>query len=73
VKWDTCVHYALAEISNLEKLTAYLNSGTAKMHQDIDAALLALILDGFTASDFTKKRVRDFVRDYKLAARSRTI
>lgn len=38
------------------------------MYQDVPPALLGLILDGFVASDFTKNRVREFVREYKRAA-----
>jgi hypothetical protein len=72
VKWDTCISYALAEVSNVDRLQEQLNCGRAKMHQDVSAPVLALILDGFTASDYTKKRVREFVKNYKAAARSRT-
>lgn len=67
IKRDTCILYALAEINTTEKLQAHLKSGDAKMHQDVPAEMLALILDGFTASNRTKNRVREFVKAYKLA------
>ena len=67
LRWDTCVAYALAEIVNADDLHAYCQSGRAKMHQDVAPAILRLILDGFSASDLTRNRVRDFVRDYRLA------
>lgn len=69
IKWDTCILYALAEITTVDKLQANLESGNAKMYQDVPHALLGLILDGFLASDFTKNRVREFVREYKRRAR----
>jgi hypothetical protein len=65
--------YAQAEISTVEKLQSYLDSGNARMHQDVSRDLLGLILDGFAASDLTKNRVRDFVRDYKLASRRKNV
>jgi hypothetical protein len=65
IKWDTCILYALAEITTAETLQAYLDCGAAKMRQDVPVAMLRLILDGFAASDFTKNRVREFVRQYK--------
>jgi hypothetical protein len=37
------------------------------MHQDVPAEMRKLILDGFTASDRTKARVREFVLAYKRA------
>lgn len=39
-----------------------------KVHQDVPAEMLKLILDGFTASDRTKTRVREFVLAYKRAS-----
>jgi hypothetical protein len=70
IKWDTCILYALAEITTVDKLRANLESGNAKMYQDVPPALLGLILDGFVASDFTKNRVREFVREYKRRLRA---
>jgi len=72
IRWDTCILYSLAEITSIQTLQACLDCGSAKMHQDAPAAMLGLILDGFVASDFTKNRVRQFVRDYKQALRERT-
>jgi hypothetical protein len=69
IKWDTCILYSLAEITTTKTLQAYLDNGSAKMHQNASAAVLRLILDGFDASDFTKNRVRQFIREYKRATR----
>ena len=62
LKWDTCVSYAQAEIMSVEKLQAHLQCGRARMHMDATPAVLQLVLGGFSASNFTKNRVRDFVR-----------
>jgi hypothetical protein len=62
IKWDTCILYSLSEISSTDKLQAYLDCGIAKMHRDVSPEMLCLILDGFSASDFTKNRVREFVK-----------
>ena len=35
------------------------------MHHDLSTALLKLVQDGFSASDFTKKRIIEFVRKHK--------
>lgn len=70
LKWDTCIAYALAGIVSADDLHAYCECGRAKMHQDITPEILRLVLDGFSASDLTSKRVRDFVRDYRQATRS---
>jgi hypothetical protein len=65
VKWETCALYALAEVTSIDKLCEYIDCGLARMHYDVSNQLLALILDGFTASDYTKNRVRRFVKEYK--------
>lgn len=67
VKWDTCVLYASAEIMNVKKLQGNIDCGVAKMHWDVSPRILALIVDGFAASDHTKNRVREFVRLAKKA------
>lgn len=72
LKWDTCVAYSLAEISTTEKLQAYLDCGRARMHEDLPIALLRDFLDGFLGSDYTKNRVRQFVRDYRAKAKAQT-
>ena len=72
LKWDTCISYALAEIVNEETLQVFLDCGSARIHAPANPALLQLIFDGFLASNFTKNRVRDFVRDYKQGARLRS-
>lgn len=65
VRWDTCVYYAQAEILSCGQLQKHIDCGTAKFHKDINKELLSLIVDGFIASDYTKKRVLEFVRAYK--------
>ena len=65
VRHDTCVYYALAELTNSVKLETWLNSGAARMHRPMSREALALIQDGFTASDFTKKRIVEFIRGYR--------
>ncbi len=70
LKHDTCVCYGLAEITGSEKLQAFMDTGLAKPHRDIEASILAEIVSGFTASDYTKKRVRDFVRDYRAQSKA---
>jgi hypothetical protein len=72
LRWDTCIAYALADIVSADDLDAYCQRGRAKMHQDVTPEILRLILDGFSASELTKNRVRGFVRDYREAARPRT-
>jgi len=67
LKWDTCISYAQAEIMSIEKLQAHVQCGRAKMHCDASPAILKLVLEGFSASDFTKNRVRDFVIDHRAA------
>ncbi len=65
IKWDTSVNYALADLVQVSKLEQYVNSGRAKLREDLPSNLVALLLDGFTASDFTKNRVVAFIRLYK--------
>jgi hypothetical protein len=69
LKWDTCVLYALAEITSTARLESYIDSGRAKMHQDASPEMLRLVLDGFSASEHTKNRVLNFIRAYKQARR----
>ena len=66
LKWDTCILYQLAEISAIDKLESYLECGSARMHQDVPQLMLREILDGFTAFDYTKHGVRNFVREYRV-------
>jgi hypothetical protein len=70
LKWETCVSYAQAEIIGADALQERLDRGSAKMHRDATPAVLRLVFDGLLASDFTKNRVREFVRAYKQAAGS---
>jgi hypothetical protein len=65
LKHDTCVCYRLAEATTSTRLQEFLDQGKAVMHSDLIPELLTEVLDGFNASDFTKNRIRDFVKDYK--------
>jgi hypothetical protein len=65
LKWDTCVMYALAEITSEDKVQEYLNTGSDKMQADLSTQVLGLVLDGSTASDRTKNRVRQFINEYR--------
>jgi hypothetical protein len=66
IKWDTCVAYGLSELTSEEKLQQLVDGREARLHQsDVSAKLLELILDGFLASDFTKRRITDFVKKFK--------
>ena len=71
IKWDSCILYRLAEIATIETPQGNLDGGSARMQQSVRADILELILDGFIASDFTKNRVRVFVREYRRAVRER--
>jgi hypothetical protein len=55
----------LAEIISEQQLQDRLDSGEAKVHLDVPADILALVLDGFLASEYTKKRIRSFIAKYK--------
>ena len=59
----TCVHYALAELTSVRKLQEAIDCGLAKMREPLSPAVLELIADGFTASDRTKRRLREYVRE----------
>jgi hypothetical protein len=67
LRWDTCISYAQAEIMSIEKLQAHFQYGRAEMHRDASPAVLKLVLEGFSASDFTKNRVLAFVNTYRAA------
>lgn len=69
LKQDTCICYALAEITTEAKLQACIDCGEAKPHKDVDGRILEEILSGFTASNFTKNRIRRFVKDYRDAVK----
>ncbi len=72
LKHDTCVGYRFAEITGTEKLQEFLATSVARLHRDTEASILAEILSGFTASDHTRKRVRDFVREYRAQSKTQT-
>jgi hypothetical protein len=69
LKWGTCAAYNLSEVMTVDRLQTLIDSGNAKMREQLADEKTRLILDGFTASDFTKKRVRDFARAYKATLR----
>lgn len=62
LKWDTCLAYALAEVISVDALQRRLDEGSAEMNADLKPDLLKLVVSGFGASDFTKNRVRDYVK-----------
>jgi hypothetical protein len=62
---DTCVNYWAADISSIDVLQAWLDCGQARMERDLDEALLRLIQQGLAASDLTKKRIADFVKNHR--------
>ena len=72
VRWDTCVCYQLAEVTTTTAIKSKIDSGLAEMKSDVSAELLEEVLVGFTASDMTKNRVREFVRLYRAELRRRT-
>jgi hypothetical protein len=65
LKWDTCISYAQAEIMSIEQLDGYIQCGLARLHKNATLELCQLVLDGFTASDATKNRIRNFIREYR--------
>ena len=62
---DTCVYYWAADITDCSVLESRIACGEARMHHDLSTALLNLVQDGFSASDFTKKRIIEFVRKHR--------
>lgn len=65
LKWDTCVAYNLADIISCDQLEERISKGEARLHSPTTFKVLDLVRDGFLASDFTKYRVRDFVKNQK--------
>ena len=65
IKHETCVYYRTAEITTAKELHRRIRHGTAKMKESVSAELLSEIVKGFTASDFTKNRVRQFIKDHQ--------
>lgn len=65
LKWPTCVAYSLSDLISCDTLEGHIKVGRAKMRPDLKPKMTQLILDGFTASPFTKKRIQQFVRAYK--------
>jgi hypothetical protein len=62
IRWDTCVAYALADLTSSEKLQDLLDRGIAERRGPLRRDLPDLVVPGFSASPFTKKRINDFVR-----------
>ena len=66
IKWPTCVAYSLSDLITTEQLTNYVSLGHAKMHlAPLTEKVLDLVFDGFLASQFTKKRIKAYVRTIK--------
>ena len=65
IRWDTCVAYALADLTSSDKLQDVLDRGIAELRGPLRRDLLELVVSGFSASPFTKKRINDFVRAAK--------
>ena len=65
IRWDSCVFYQLSDLIDSEKLPHRLACHDAKMHATLDPSLLQLVQDGFTASQFTKNRMVDYMKRRK--------
>jgi hypothetical protein len=69
LRHPTCVHYGAAELTSVEKLQENLDCGLAKMRERLRPDVLELVVDGFAASNRTKRRLREYVQERKRAAR----
>ena len=67
IRHPTCVHYGAAELTSAEKLQENLDLGFAKMREPLSLKILTLIRHGFTNSDRTKRRLREYVKERKMA------
>ena len=67
LKWDTCIAYAMAEISHVDKLQGFIDARVAKPHADTSPGILEEIVAGFAASDFTRRRIAQFVKEAQRA------
>ena len=66
IKWPTCVAYSLSELITAEQLINYVSLGHAKMHlAPLTEKVIELVFDGFLASQFTKRRIKTYVRASK--------
>ena len=65
IKHDTCVSYSAADITDSSVLANLLSCGEARLHSNLTADLLRLVQDGFSASDFTKKRIVEFIKKHR--------
>ena len=72
LRHPTCIHYGAAELTSVEKLQENLDRGFAKMREPLSPEVLKLIIDGFAASDRTKRRLREYVRERRIAERQLT-
>jgi hypothetical protein len=62
--------YAQSDLISGDRLREFLVQRNAQMREPFDSRCTALILDGFLASSFTKKRIVEFVRAYKKQRRA---
>jgi hypothetical protein len=65
IRWDMCLAYNLAEVTSVSRVEELIESGSAQLREPLALKLPADVVAGFSASDFTKKRVRDFVARVK--------
>jgi hypothetical protein len=73
IKWATCVAYGQSDLISEEKLSNFIAQGNARMHTSpMKPETTNLIFDGFLASDFTKNRIRNYVKDLKEKKKSST-
>lgn len=70
LKWATCAYYQQSDIMTVAKLEQLIAAGSAKLREPLADDKTALVLDGFMASDFTKKRVLEFARAYRARSRA---
>ena len=69
VKWDTVVFFAQADIVPTSKIQQWLEVGDARPYPKISEQICDEIVDGFVASDFTRNRVREYVKVYREQSR----
>jgi hypothetical protein len=62
IRWSSCIAYSQSDLMSCERLHELVEQGSARMQPEFSNEVLRLILDGFTASSFTKKRLIDYAR-----------
>jgi hypothetical protein len=71
IRWDTCVAYMLAGIISEQQLQDRLDTGESRVHLEVPADILALVLCGFLASEYTiNGRQESNIRFFCLATSS---